>query len=321
MRWWHTIQQLRNKGVLGLNARNALYLLPHNQRELYPLVDDKLRTKQLAQAAGIAVPPLYAVISTPREAKKIHDTLAAWSDFVIKPAHGSGGDGILVVTGRTRKGYRLSNGATLLPEDMEFHIQSALSGIFSLGGQPDRVLVEYRVQLDPLFEGITFYGVPDMRIIVYRGVPVMAMVRLPTRQSLGRANLHQGAVGVGVDLASGRMLQGVLHHQVIDEHPDTGNPLGSLIVPHWERLLELGARSLELTGLGYQGIDIVLDRNLGPLILELNARPGLTIQIANQAGLDPRLQEVDRHRENLAAATPQERARFARERFGVTQSI
>ena len=50
------------KGVLGMNARNAHYISRLNPRSHYPLVDDKLRTKRLAESAGIAVPPLYGVI-------------------------------------------------------------------------------------------------------------------------------------------------------------------------------------------------------------------------------------------------------------------
>ena len=37
--------------------------------------------------------------------------------------------------------------------------------------------------------------------------------------------------------------------------------------------------------LGYVGVDIVLDANYGPMVLEANARPGLNIQIANNQGL------------------------------------
>ena len=63
--------------------------------------------------------------------------------------------------------------------------------------------------------------------------------------------------------------------------------------------MNLAARSYELTGLGYQGVDLVLDKDKGPLILELNARPGLNIQIANRAGLLTRLQLVEQHAPSL----------------------
>jgi alpha-L-glutamate ligase-like protein len=305
--------RLRSGGVLGINQRNAEYMLPYNRRECYPLVDDKALTKQLAMRVGVAVPELYGVVEIPRQLRDLPALLAQRWDFVVKPARGSQGDGIIVVTGRTRSLFRTADGSFLDEEGLVFHVSNILSGIYSLGGQTDKALIEYRVIFDPVFEAITHRGVPDVRIIVFLGVPVMAMVRLPTRISGGKANLHQGALGAGIDLASGRTLSAVWDTSIVEEHPDTGNPVAGVTIPHWDALLELGARSYEMTGLGYQGIDIVLDRDKGPLILELNARPGLAIQMANRAGLRPRLEAVVRHHTELK--TIAERVAFAKEQF------
>lgn len=307
-------RRLREKGVLGINRRNAEYILIYNQRRSYPLVDDKLLTKKLAESAGVAVPPLYAVIEYPHQARRIGEILAPYPDFAFKPAQGSQGEGILVVTERTKGFYRLANGTLIDDEDLAFHANNTLSGTYSLGGQPDKALVEYRVRLDPLFAPISYGGIPDIRIVVFLGVPVMAMVRLPTRTSGGRANLHQGAVGAGIDIATGRTLGGVLRDRIVDDHPDTGNAVAGTVIPYWDGLLGLAARSFEMTGLGYQGIDIVLDKDKGPLILELNARPGLGVQIANKAGLHRRLVAVQENIDRLPGA--EERVAFAKERFG-----
>ena len=304
---------LRRNGVMGINQRNAEYTLPYNPRDRYPLVDDKVLTKELAMKAGIAVPELYGVIEIQRQVRELPALLRDHWDFVVKPARGSQGDGIIVVTGRSRNLYRTADGNFLDEEQMAFHVSNILSGIYSLGGQTDKAVIEYRVNFDPVFEAITYRGVPDIRIIIFLGVPVMAMVRLPTRLSGGKANLHQGAIGTGVDMSSGKTLNAVWRNSVVTEHPDTGNPVSGVQIPHWDTLLELGARSYELTGLGYQGIDIVLDRDKGPMILELNARPGLAIQIANQSGLKLRLDMVERERAGLK--TVADRVRFARERF------
>lgn len=310
-------RRLAQAGVLGLNRRNAEYTLLHNPRHLYPLADDKLRTKELAQAAGIAVPQLYAVVEIEHQIRELPAVLDRYPDFVIKPAQGSGGDGILVVAGRTRKMYRKANGVLIGPEELEHHVSNVLSGMYSLGGHPDKALVEYRVHFDPVFAAIAYQGVPDIRIIVFLGVPVMAMVRLPTRQSDGKANLHQGAIGAGVDIATGTTLAAVWNNAIVHEHPDTGNPVDGVRIPHWENLLRLAARSYELTGLGYQGVDIVLDGEKGPMILEVNARPGLNIQIANRAGLLPRLQTVERHRRDLGEVNA--RVDFAMTYFAASQ--
>lgn len=306
-------QRLNAKGVVGLNERNGNIILPLNPRHLYPLVDDKLKTKKLAEAAGLGVPKLIGVIEYAAQVRKLRQIVSSHDQFVIKPANGAGGDGIVVIKGRSGD-YFQTGGGTLLSEfDLRFHIQNALGGVFSLGGRPDQVLIEYCVQFDPVFDAITHQGVPDIRLIVYKGVPIMAMIRLPTRMSGGRANLHQGALGAGIDIRTGKTLTAVLKNKVTLQHPDTLASTSGIEIPNWQRILEIGAQTYELTGLGYLGVDIVLDRDHGPLILELNARPGLNIQIANQAGLRPRLQAVDDWAEHDTDVD--RRVAFARETF------
>jgi alpha-L-glutamate ligase-like protein len=153
-------------------------------------------------------------------------------------------------------------------------------------------MIEYRVRPSRLFEAISYRGVPDIRLLIFRGVPTMAMVRLPTRSSDGKANLHQGAVGVGIALSTGITGHGVMRDGVVEDHPDFGNPLAGHAIPDWEALLAIGARCADLTGLGYCGVDLVLDEERGPMMLEINARPGLAIQIANQCGLEQRLKTI-----------------------------
>jgi alpha-L-glutamate ligase-like protein len=284
---------LSERGVLGINRRNADYVSLWNSRRLFPLVDDKLETKRLAIEAGMAVPELYGVLAEQHEIDELPRLLAGRDDFVLKPAHGSGGNGILVIAGSRGERFRKSSGELIEREELYHHVSNGLSGLYSLGGHRDRVMIEYRVRVDPLFEQITYKGVPDLRTIVFRGYPVMAMARLPTRASDGKANLHQGAVGVGIDLATGKTLGGVLGNEAVDEHPDTDHPLTGIEIPGWQDLLELAARCYDITGLGYLGVDVVLDREHGPMILELNARPGLNIQIANRQGLGARLERVE----------------------------
>ena len=288
-------------GILGINNRNANFTLKYNSRRFYPLVDDKLKTKQLAIKEGISVPELYGVVEIERQIRDLPAFLERYSDFVIKPSKGSSGNGILVISGRAKAMYRKANGLLINTEELCHHVSNILGGMYSLGGQTDKALIEYRVEFDPIFDGISYLGVPDIRIIVFLGVPVMAMVRLPTRASDGKANLHQGAIGTGIDMATGKTLSAVWHNDIVDEHPDTGNPVTGFVIKDWDIMLRLAAHCYELTGLGYQGVDIVLDRNKGPMILELNARPGLNIQIANQIGLLNRLKIVEDNARNLTS--------------------
>ncbi|SDB45221.1 alpha-L-glutamate ligase-related protein [Desulfonatronum thiosulfatophilum] len=293
MTWFITPRELRQLGIVGMNERNARMISRLNPRKQYPLVDDKLLTKELALKAGIAVPALYGVVETNHDVRRLPQIIADREDFVIKPAHGSGGKGILVITGRMGKRFRKVSGLLEDEEGLGHHVSNILSGMYSLGGQPDKAMIEYRVKFDPLFTNVSFQGVPDIRTVVYRGYPVMAMVRLPTRTSDGKANLHQGAVGAGIDITTGLTGHGVWHNDIIEHHPDTGAEISGIAIPGWDRLLELAAGCYELTGLGYLGVDVVLDHDRGPLILELNARPGLAIQIANGAGLNARIDLIE----------------------------
>jgi alpha-L-glutamate ligase-like protein len=242
--------------------------------------------------------------------------VAEKDSFVVKPARGSGGDGILVVTGRSdrkRDSFRLSSGMLISEGEIQHHISNIVGGQYSLSGNRDKALIEYCVHFDPTFAEVSYQGVPDIRVIVYRGYPAMAMVRLPTRASDGKANLHQGAVGAGVDMSTGETLHGVLDDALVEEHPDTGVLVKGLKIPQWDFILESSARGYEVTGLGYLGVDMVIDAERGPLILEMNARPGLNIQIANCTGLTNR---VDRIEEIFdASASPADRAAIARREF------
>lgn len=304
---------LADAGVLGLNRRNGDYILKFNPRHLYPLVDDKLKTKRLALRAGIAVPQLYGVMETQRDIRRLPEIVKDHPEFALKPAHGSAGDGIVVVSGRSAGRYRTISGALLDEEFLAHHLSNAINGQFSLGGVPDVVIVEYMVRFSDLFERISFQGVPDVRVIVFRGYPIMAMVRLPTRGSHGKANLHQGAVGGGIDLATGITLEGVVGTEVVTHHPDTTHAIAGLQIPNWDTILDISARCYELTGLGYIGVDVVLDRDLGPLVLELNARPGLAIQIANRQGLLRRLQICEQRGD--VDAPPEQRIAFSKREF------
>ncbi|WP_192867883.1 alpha-L-glutamate ligase-like protein [Thaumasiovibrio subtropicus] len=308
--------RLRTKGIMGMNQRNISYISRYNDRTKYPLVDDKLKTKVIAQKHGATVPELIGIVDNQAEVKRIHKMVEEWPGFVIKPAQGSGGKGILVITSHKDGVYTKPSGATIGKQDVERHITNTLAGLFSLGGKNDVAMVENLIEFDDVFDGFSYEGVPDVRIIVFKGYPVMAMMRLSTAASDGKANLHQGAVGVGIDIATGKAINAVQFNKPVTHHPDTGKDLRTLQVPHWERLLHLASSAWEMTGLGYMGTDMVLDKRRGPMVLELNARPGLAIQIANNTGLLPRLQLIERMGEQLEYPKPAERVAWSAKQFG-----
>jgi alpha-L-glutamate ligase-like protein len=226
-----------------------------------------------------------------------------WKQFVIKPAHGSGGKGVLVIKEWKDNCFTTASGRELSFNEVYQHISNVLSGLFSLGGQYDVALLEEMVNFSDIFKDFSYQGVPDVRIIVYKGFPIMSMMRLATAESGGRANLHQGAVGVGIDIRTGKTLKAVMHNLPISVHPDTGADLMKLEVPFWREHLMIASQAFEMTGLGYLGADIVLDKKFGPMMLELNARPGLAIQIANGRGLAEVIDRVEKtYPKDLSAA-------------------
>ena len=311
---WISPGRLQDLGMLGMNCRNVEFIGRYNKRHLYPLVDNKLKTKMLAEEYGVSTPSLQFVVREQHEINHIEDQLTERDCFVIKPAKGSGGKGILVIIGRDGEKFVKSSGARVSLGDLRRHMSNTLAGLYSLGGTPDVVLIEDLISFDDSFIGYSHEGVPDIRIIVFCGYPVMAMLRLATHASDGKANLHQGAVGVGLALEDGRCLNAVQFAQKISHHPDTDRPLKEICIANWRDILLLAARCCDMTGLGYLGTDLVLDSEHGPQLLELNARPGLAIQIANGIGLLPRL----RHIQSLSSkmhSTAQQRVDYVMAQF------
>jgi alpha-L-glutamate ligase-like protein len=256
-------------------------------------VDDKVRTKRLCHERGISVPETFAVIEYFGDLKRLGRVIEGREQFVIKPASGSGGRGVLVIVAREGEAFVRAQGQRISFSGLRYHASTTLSGLYSLGGQPDHAIVEERIVPHPAFEGLAVAGTPDIRIIVYRGVPAMAMLRLPTKASGGRANLHQGAVAAGIDLETGRTFGGVCRNHAIIAHPDTELAIGGLRIPHWDRAVAMAKSLSEAVGMGYVGVDIVLDAVKGPVVLEANARPGLAVQIANRGGLLKILENID----------------------------
>ncbi len=142
-------KKLRERGILGMNRRNAAYILDHNPRRLYPLVDDKMRMRDLCVRIGVPTPEIYGEIKCYAELRRFQDFLGKGDDFVVKPSNGSAGRGVLVIMGRTSEGYVRHSGEILPPDQLRQHLSAILSGMYSLGGRPDRALIQQRVRCTP----------------------------------------------------------------------------------------------------------------------------------------------------------------------------
>lgn len=313
-----------------MNSRNLEFIRPHNLRKAKRLADNKLLSKKLLIKNNIATPKLLGKIKTYQELENFNWQSLPES-FALKPNRGFGGEGILIVYAKKKPArnasplinseIKLSQGQPLdansfssghseaggnrddawikadrsliTIDDLKNHIRNILDGSFSLSGTPDVAFFEERLQLLKLFKPYSYKGIPDIRVIVFNKIPVMAMLRLPTKNSGGKANLHQGAIGVGIDMATGTTTSAIFgKNKFIEKIPETRMVISGIKIPHWRDLLSLAVKTQEISNLGFLGVDIAIDKEQGPVVLELNARPGLSIQLANLSGLKRRLERV-----------------------------
>lgn len=278
-----------------MNARNLDYVRPYNHARGKRIADQKLLCKNVLKKAGLPVPGLIAKIRSQVELESF-DWATLPESFALKPNRGFGGEGIVVVYAR-KKGRQdawvKADGSIITIADLESHIRNILDGSFSLSNTPDIAFFEERLKLSKILKPYTYKGIPDIRVIVFNRVPVMAMLRLPTVSSGGKANLQQGAIGVGIDMANGTTTTAIIGKgRRIEYVPGTRLLLSGIKIPRWKDILTMAVTAQNTTGLGFLGADIAIDRDQGPVILELNARPGLSIQLANQTGLKERLERV-----------------------------
>jgi len=281
-----------SKGLLGMNARNLSYIRPYNLQGAIRLANNKLRSKEALFKAGVPVPKVYGVVRNRHELE-----VFKWSNlpksFVLKPNCGSGGKGIKVIFGQQKdQSWVSTEGGKVTIKDLRNHIMDIFEGFYSFSGTSDVAFFEERIKLLKILKPYSYKGIPDIRVIVYNKVPVMAMLRLPTRESGGKANLHMGGIGLGVDIATGVTTNAVMRDYLIEKHPDTKLILKGIRIPRWKEILEIAIKCQEVSRLGYIGVDIAIDSERGPVVLEINAHAGLSIQIANLAPLKYRLQKV-----------------------------
>lgn len=280
--------------ILGLNARSQLFSYKYNLPANKKLANSKLAGKRALGKAGILVPETYAKFVTPKSLLKFDwDSLPG--SFVLKPNKGMGGEGIVVVKKRANdgNGWITTGRIRVTVDDLKLHVLDILEGAFSIRNVPDVAYIEEFVGRHKAFRKYAFRGTPDIRVIIFNKVPIMAMLRLPTKESGGRANLHQGAIAVGIDIATGITTRALWHGEYIRYKPETKRKLHGIRIPEWNKVLRLAVECQIVTGLGYLGADIIMHPKKGPMVLELNYMPGLSIQLANGDGLRKRLDRVE----------------------------
>lgn len=293
---------MKVSSILGLNARSQQFAYKYNTKRGKNIADSKIQTNKALKLAKVAHPHIYKKFTDPRDVLGF-DWGSLPGKFALKPSRGMGGEGIIVVKRRItnkqilktdgRPIWITTNKERITADDLKLHTLDILEGAYSMGNVPDVAFIQEYVGRAEAFRKWAYRGTPDIRIIVFNKIPVMAMLRLPTKESGGRANLHQGALGVGVDIATGITTRAIWHGEEIVFKPGTERALRGIKIPDWEKVLETAIKAQEASHLGYVGVDIVIHPEKGPMVLELNAQPGLQIQLANGEGLKKRLERVE----------------------------
>ena len=285
---------MKLSSILGINARTQQFSYRVNSAKGKKIADSKLQSAWVLKKAEIPSPEVFSKFRKPEDVFKF-DWEGLPSQFAVKPSRGMGGEGIIVVKKKALdgKGWITTQRARVVIDDLKLHTLDILEGAYSMGNVPDVAFIQEYVGRHKVFRKYAYRGTPDIRIIVFNKVPIMAMLRLPTKESQGRANLHQGAIGVGVDIATGITTKAIWHGEQIVYKPGTERKLRGIKIPFWTTCLETAVKSQMASGLGYLGVDIVLHPEKGPMVLELNAQPGLQIQLANMTGLKKRLERVE----------------------------
>lgn len=299
-----------SRGVLGLNARNLLYIRPFNPRKAVAFADDKMKTKAFLSTRGIPTARLFARIDTRRQLQQF-DFSALPDRCVLKPNYGFGGEGIIILKGRKNGQFLVQGKKQISNEELQEHIEDILDGKFSVNGHKDSAFFEQILEAHDSLSHFRPAGLPDLRIVVFNLVPVMAMLRIPTAESGGKANVHLGGIGIGIDIAKGVTTHAAQYHHMLKTLPH-GIPIAGTTIPYWEEMLLISSRIQSMTNIGYLAVDLTLDKELGPVLLEVNARAGLMLQVANLAPLQARLRRV----EGLKVSSPEKGVRIAQELFG-----
>jgi alpha-L-glutamate ligase-like protein len=286
-----------NDEPLTMLSRNRDYLGKYNTKLLFPIIN-KFRLKEQFDEWKVPNPELYAVISEESEIDAFIDR--AKSDkrmqqgFAIKPSESYGGRGIVLVK-KIEGGYFIIGDEKYHDDAVRDHIRKILQGEYltsQTNSISDIVLIEEKIVADKRF-GALGIGLPDVRVILFLGIPVMVMARIPTKESDGLANLKQGAIGAAISIKTGTIYRAEWKRNQVDIHPDTHMELTGFKFENWNEFLAIACLAQKSTGLGYAGVDLVLDQSGKIFVLEVNKRPGLEIQNINLKGLLARLEQIE----------------------------
>lgn len=302
---------VKSSHILGMNARYKYTKLNPGNAKQYGF--SKLKTKELLKENTIPSAEIYYIFTSNKSLDAINWATIP-TPFVIKPVSGSAGKGVWIIKSKVPNKLEWLNqdGELFTETDLNLHVSNILDGEFSTWGSEHQALVEEMIVAHPSLAKYAYRGTPDLRVIVFNSVPVMAMMRIPTPESEGKANLDKGAIGLGIDMATGVTTYGVRgKSEFISHFPNTKKKVNGILIPLWTQALEIAVKAANAAGFMFMGADMFIHPEKGPMIVELNGFPGLSIQLANRTGLKRRLDRV----EGLEIRNPQHGVKISQALF------
>ena len=174
---------MKLSNILGLNARSQLFAYKYNSARGKKIADSKLLTAIILKKAKVPRPKIFKILRDPKTVLEF-DWSTLPDKFALKPSKGLGGEGIIVVKMKLKNGGWLTTQKKRVTiDDFKLHTLDILEGAYSMGNVPDVALIQEYVGRAKVFRRWAYRGTPDIRVIVFNKVPVMAMLRLPTKES------------------------------------------------------------------------------------------------------------------------------------------
>ncbi len=278
--------------LLGQNARNLNYIKGYNTKIAKKLADSKLKTKEFLKINSVAIPETISILENVFDlSESIFEKLTP--PFVVKPNGWFWWKWILIISKISSDWNYITNDEKIFSKTKLLdHFRDILDWFYSLSWNRDKVLIEKKIELDEEIELLWKYWLPDIRIVVFNMVPVMAMLRVPTQLSNGKANIHAWACWVWIDIWTWKLTYITSYSKIIKSIPWIWD-VRWLRLPWWDKALALAVKAQQITKIWYLWCDIVLDKSKWPLVLELNIRPWLEVQMANLSALKDRLKKVE----------------------------
>lgn len=302
-----------NRWILWINKRNNTYIKEFNPQKGIRLANNKNQTKKFLIQRGIPVPQTLFHFKSRQSWLSFNFNDFHNPTFVIKPNKGSKWTWIFVIkewrkssinnNKDNKKNSNLSKiinwinvlfqreekildswyefliwNTWITEQELKKEVVGIFDGKYSSTNRADTIILEDRLIPWPWFEEFCEYGLADMRVILFNLVPIIAMLRMPTKESWGKANLAQWGIGLWLDIVTGKITSLYRRWQsYTNEFPSEWKHFKNKKIPYWQEIIQYSANAQYFVNIWYLWMDRVITKKW-PKLLEINARAGLEIQ-------------------------------------------